>query len=136
MAKKILSVRVEDELLQKVNRFGGILNLSQAEFVTLAIENLVNDIMHERSGGATIKLPNPSNYLMSEDTKAEILDLLNKSNYTLTQITNSGVDLGFNLIKQFAEDRLLRDSKELKETYQKNLIEDNSFIETLKGGER
>lgn len=136
MAKKILSVRVENELLEQVNYFGEKLKVSQAELVTMAIENLINDILSERHGGATIKLPNPNNYLLSEEAKNEVLDLLNKTNFTLTQITNSGLDLGLNLIKQFAEDRLKRDSKEDKEKFVNNQIEDSKFFETLKGGEK
>lgn len=131
MAKKVLSVRIDEKTIDTMNYFCGTQEISQADFVTEAVEKHCADIAHLRMGGGVAKLPNPQIYLYSAEQAAEVYEVLTEAVHKLNRICPS-LDFGMNEIVAFANQRIYKDSKEQKEKFSANLYND---LENTKKGE-
>lgn len=132
MSKKVLSVRIDEEIIEKMNYFCGVASVSQAEFVASAITEACAKARFLRQGGAVITVPNPQNFQFTKENAESIFEAIhNVANYT-TKV-NPSLDAGLNDIVAFYSQRLFKDSDEQKEIYKINMIND---LENLKGGEK
>lgn len=132
MSKKVLSVRIDEEVIDKMNYFCGIASVSQAEFVARAIEEACAKARFLREGGMVLTVPNPQNFKYSEEDARSIFEALhNMANYMAK--VNPSLDAGLNDIVAFYSQRLFKDSEEQKEIHKNNMIND---LANLKGGEK
>lgn len=132
MGKKSLNVRVDEEIIAKMNYFCGVLSMSQSDFVASAILGACEKIQFLRSGGAFITVPNPQNFsYKQEDADSIISALSNIANYVTEK--NPSLDGGLNDIVAFYVQRLKKDTEDQKEIHKNNMINDS---ENLKGGEK
>lgn len=131
MAKKVLSVRVDEKTIDILNYFCGTQGISQADFVTEAIEKHCDEIRHARGGGATAKIPNPNRFLYTEDEAKEVCALLNETAHKLNKICPS-LNFGINEIMTFAHQRIFTDSEELRQEFSANFYNDLENIKRIK----
>ncbi len=132
MGKKVLSVRIDEELIEQINYFCGVLGISQADFVTSALVEKVERQRFEREGGLTLTVPNPQRFVhtkeQAEKIMKEISDVANR-----VTVTNCALDGGLNEIVVFYLQRLFKDSDEDRKRFENNFYND---LQNLKGGEK
>lgn len=132
MGRKSLNVRVDEDVIAKMNYFCGVLSMSQSDFVENAILGACEKVQFLRSGGAFITVPNPQNFRYTEEQADSIISALsNIANYVTT--TNTSIDAGLNDIVAFYVQRLKKDTEDQREIHKNNMINDS---ENLKGGEK
>lgn len=133
---KAVSYKIDEKRLEAMRAACEAADIKQADFINLAIDNLIDQLANEKSGGACVMLPSPYIFAdLSDEARAEVIDLLNETNYKFTKIVGGKLDLGLNLIKQFAEERLnpaneARDKDEYLKAFYKYLDIKN----IMKGG--
>lgn len=111
MALKPVSYKIDEKKLEAIKAVCEAAELTQAEFINLAIDNLIEKISVEQSGGMVMCIPTPYIYQeLTEDQREQLLDLLNHSAYEFTNIAKGKLDLGLDLIKHFAVERLNPDN--------------------------
>ena len=111
MALKPVSYKIDEKKLEAIKAVCELENISQAEFINLAIENLIEKYSIEKSGGMVMYIPTPYIYQeLTEDQREQLLDLLNHSAHEFTNIAKGKLDLGLDLIKHFAVERLNPDN--------------------------
>lgn len=109
---KAVSYKIDENRLEAMKAVCEAAEIKQADFINMAIDNLIDEIANEKSGGVSISIPTPYIFAeLSEEARGEILDLLNETVYKFSKIAGGKLDLGLNLIKQFAEVRLNPDNE-------------------------
>lgn len=125
-----INVRIEETKLNQLKKVCELSGIKQSDFINMAIENAIEQLINEKAGGIMLKLPSPYlNQPLSEESKKEILDLMNETNYKFSKLAGGKLDVGLNMIKQFVEESFRKDSKEIQsfqETFEKYL---NTFQE-------
>ena len=131
MAKKVLSVRVDESVMDTMSYFCGVSEMSQADFVTAAITDKCEKVQLLRCGGVEASLPNPQNFSYTDDQAAQIIEILSDTSNKITKICPS-LDFGMNEIVAFATQRLFKDSDEQRKKFNANLYND---LENTRKGE-
>ena len=107
MALKPVSYKLDEKRIEAIKAVCDDTNMKQADFLNLAIDNMIEKIAVEKSGGMSMTIPTPYIFHeLNDDEKKQIIDLLNEAAYTFTRIAKGKLDLGLDLIKYFAVDRL------------------------------
>ena len=133
MALKPVSYKIDEKKLEAIKAVCDEANIKQADFINLAIDNMIEKIALEKSGGMVMNIPTPYIYQeLTDDQREELLDLLNSAAYEFTRIVKGRLDLGLELIKHFAFERLnpdngARDKERFLDTYYKYLEIENKM---------
>lgn len=131
MAKKVLSVRIDENIIDDLNYYCGVSEMSQADFLAEAITKLCEEKRMLRAGGASVMLPNPQIYLYSDEQAQKVAQELAACAAVLNTVCPS-LDFAINRIVDFCNQRLFKDSKEQKNKFSANLYND---LENTKKGE-
>lgn len=129
--KRVLSARIDENIIDRLNYFCGVLEVSQAEFIAMALENKCNEVEHLRIGGGIVEMTNPQIMNYTEDEAKEITKILSETANKLTTI-NPGLDFGLHEIAAFATQRFFKDSQQQQRKFSANLYND---LENTKKGE-
>ncbi len=118
MAKKVLSVRLDEETLEHLEGACLASKKTQPEFIGEAIEfyNRYQRIL--RSGGDLVGVQNPQMIEHSEEQARNAVEILAEAASKLT-LNHPGLDFGIHYIADFAAVRLYKDSEEKKENFRK-----------------
>lgn len=117
MAKKVLSVRVEDSLLKDMETLSAKLQKSQAEIVSEAIQHYAIYQRILRAGGDMVGVMNPQLIEHTEEQAKRAVEILSEAADQLTK-NHPGMDFGVHYIADYAAVRLFKDSQEQKDLFE------------------
>ena len=116
MAKKVLSVRVDEELLKKMDALCERSNKPQAEFVAEAIQAYIAYMTILKTGGEVVSVKNPQLIEHTEEQARRAVEILSEAAGQLTK-NHPGIDFGIHYIADYAAVRLFKDNEEQKEAF-------------------
>lgn len=109
---KAITFKLDESKIEVLKAVCDEAGIKQADFINMAIDDLIEKIAREESGGMTLEIPTPYIYQALDDkARFDILELLNETTYRFSKIAGGRLDLGLNKIKQFAEYRLNKDNE-------------------------
>lgn len=116
MAKKVMSVRLDEETLHSLETSCIELKKTQAEFISEAIEYYSRYLKILRSGGDLVGVQNPQLIEHTEEQARRAAEILSEAADQLTQ-NHPGIDFGVHYIADYAAVRLFKDSEEVKNRF-------------------
>ncbi len=133
MAQKALTVRIDEKAIKKMDYFrneGFGNKMSQSDFIQRAIENECERIRLQRDGGMELRVPNPNKFIATEEQKMQQILNLSKLSNVMAE-TCVALDPGIDHIKAFYKDRLITDTEDIRDKFDKNFYDDLSFLNSL-----
>ncbi len=110
MAKKVLSVRVEEEILKRLETDSRDTKKTQAEFIAEAIEYYSRYLRILSTGGDMVGVQNPQLIEHTEEQARTAVEILSDAAARLTQ-NHPGIDFGIHYIADYAAVRLFKDTE-------------------------
>ncbi|MEG1411338.1 MAG: hypothetical protein RSD36_15985 [Terrisporobacter sp.] len=126
---KTITVRADDKLVERLNHFREIDpegSKSQSDFILKAIEEKIERVKLFRSGGLELKIPNPQMYNATDEQKINQVLNLSKCSNAMAEVCVS-LDPGIDHIKAFYKDRLILNTKDIKENFKENFSDDLEY---------
>ena len=130
---KFKGFRLEEGQVESVKKICEELKMTQACFINLAIDNFINKLLTEKSGGMVLNIPNPTFENITETKRKEIIDFFNEVDYQYTKVAGGNCDVGLSEIRQFINKRLSANKFE-KEKFSEEFYKFLEFKKISKGG--
>ena len=118
MAKKVLSVRLDEETLEHLENACFASRKTQPEFISEAIDFYNHFLRIVRSGGDLVGVQNPQMIEHTEEQARNAVEILSDAASRLT-LNHPGIDFGIHYIADYAAVRLFKDSEEQKEIFRR-----------------
>ena len=114
--KKVLSVRVDTKTIEKLNGICEDMGMSQAELISMAIEETAKNVRCTKCGGMIVSIPNPQFTMYTPEEAREIVQTISETANRLTKI-NPALDFALHEVATYAAQRFFKDTEEQKENF-------------------
>ena len=123
MSLKMISHRIDEEMIKEVKNICNYLGVNQADFLSEAIRNEIERTYLEQCGGIAVNIPNPRIFtgIKNSETVYDIIDAFDDLDRKLRRMDLDFRNfIGTKELSEFIESRLLDDPETVKK-FQDNI---------------
>ena len=125
MSNIVTTIRIDEDLLEKVKAYSEIENKSQTDFINGLLTESFKNYLLQRHGGAVLTLPNPQIYSIDQDKAEKALEIVEDAFRQLRGM-NINYQIPFYNILSFFEQRIFYELPEDVEKFKQNMIIDGT----------
>ena len=122
---KITTVRIDENILQKIKVYAEVNNISQTDLINKLLTDGLDQMILERSGAGMFTIPNPQELSITGDDFNNVRDFLATTAMRFHDM-HCNIHVPFYGILGFLEQRLIYDSPEEIEKFKANKTLDHS----------